>query len=957
MSEADARAQELFLALRERPAHERELALAALARSDPALHSAVTMLFADAAERSDDGFGREPRSESAAADGIRTTDAATDVAADAGNDDRRAGAWRLDRAIAQGALSTVYEAHRADGHYQQRVALKRLRADLGSPQAIAAFRAQRQLLAQLDHPGIAELVDGGGDGDGRPWFAMRHVDGTAIDQWCDRQRLDTAARVDLLIALARILAYVHAQSRYHLDLRPANALVDDAGRVHLIGFGSAGGEPAAIAHAGGAAADLLALGALSYRLLCAHAPTPSADASAAPAPMHRLLAQAPADVAAARAEPDIAALARRLSGDLSAIALKAVAPSPQDRYPSVAEFADDLQRWREHRPVRARQVGAWTRLRMALRRHRVAVALAATLLLAAAAALGFSVWQSRLAASRAEATATVSGLFASTLGTATLAGLGTTPFSSQALLRRTETELRKLDLRRHPAVLAEGLAALARGQATVGDYPHAARLAEEAQRALGGDDDTNGYVAATYVSLLNVRARYGEAERLARQRIGALAAAPGEASARERITFSVELARAQWGMGDTAGALRTVDAALTLARGLRRDNAELIAQLLIERGTYRGRLLRNAQARSDLRIAVAMTERINPILSDDGLEQLIRIASRMSAAPDLVLAERLLQRRQDSLGERHPKTGRAWIMLGFFQLLNNRDVAARQRMLTGIELIEAAYGRKHPEYASALLPWSTAMAGAKRDNVDVLREALRICEATLGPRHESSLQARMALAALLQDLPPSQMRLEHHLEAERLFEENIAIKRQSGLPALYESAFLAHSLFKYRGREQIPRAVALLESVRAQAPLYYGPNDFLPLFANLLWTEVRYLEGNRAEADREFAHLIEVRFGRPGLNSSMTVHTSLMYRALYALETCRRADAEALLSRALQSDLDTLGPTHFASADARGYLNSVRKHGLMLNTTGAQAIPAYELKDANRRAAACARSR
>ena len=986
MTDLATRARLLFHELVQLPAAQRERALAQLAQQDYALHTAVRALL-EADGEAVPILDRSPASLIAGHRQAGDPGECDPGARDPADDDRigvRLGAWRLDRAIARGGMGAVYEASRADGQYQQRVALKCMRAGLVSPELVEAFRVERNQLARLEHPGIALLIDSGVEDDGRPWWAMRYVDGVAIDRWCDEHRVPIAQRVDLLIQAARALAYAHAHGVPHRDIKPANLLVTADGQAHLVDFGpSATFEtlsgahrarlgptsdylaPEALEHAvTGPVTDLYALGVITYRLLCGEGPAPSPvdpsipAASARPAePMERRVANAPQRLAHARGESSVAALARRLRGDLSAIALKAVAPRPQDRYASVDEFADDLRRWREHRPVHAYRAGAWTRLRKGLRRHRAAAAMAALLALVISAAVVVPLWQNRVARSHAEASEAVSDLFASTLGTATLAGLGSTPFSSQTLLAKIETELRRRDLRRHPDVFADGLATLARAQATVGDYPRAARLADEAQRVLGDAEDANGYVAATRVSMLNLRARYAEAERLARTRMAELADRDDDPTHREKVTFGVELARAQWGLGDTRGALRIIDDALAQARDLRSDNAEMIAQLLIQRGDFRGRLLRYREARADLESAISMMERVNPILADDGLEQWVALSLTVDNAPDLARAERLLRHRQATLGERHSKTGRAWILLGLAQMINNRKVVGRQQMLTGQALIEAAYGREHPEYAMTLLPLSNALSGQQRDNVAPLREALRITERTLGPRHESTLQVRRSLASRLSDQPSNLTRPSDHLEAERLFRENIEIKRRAGLPAPMETLFLGHSLLIHGKRADLAQAAALFEQARRDAALYYRPDDRYPLTANQFWYQARYLMGHRAEADRGFARNIDTRIGKPGLTSNLTVHDSFIYRALYAYENCRTSEAETLLKQAVESDTRAFGTDHFTLRDAQGYLLNLRKHGRMVNTTGGQLIPAYELDEANRRAQACSRSR
>lgn len=339
MNASSARALLLFDEFVDLPAAERERRLAALAVAEPDTHAALcALLQADADEggvldRAPAQILSERRQRDAAAPASAGPNDAASAAAAA--DDcadlrigARLGAWRIDRIVGRGRMGTVYEAHRDDGEYQQRVALKCIRAELDSPQSLAALREERNLLARLDHAGIAALVDGGDD-DGRPWFALRYVEGEPIDAWCDLRGLGIGARVDLLLQVCDAVAYAHAQGVLHRDLKPSNVLVTADGRAQLLDFGisaqigpwrEAQSELAAptphyaapeaqLRGAQGPATDLYALGVLTYRLLCGRWPTPlhglrpllhGSDSGAA-LPMAQLAEDS--DVASARAAP------------------------------------------------------------------------------------------------------------------------------------------------------------------------------------------------------------------------------------------------------------------------------------------------------------------------------------------------------------------------------------------------------------------------------------------------------------------------------------------------------------------------------------------------------------------------------------------------------------------------------------------------------------------------------
>ena len=197
----------------------------------------------------------------------------------------------LDRVLAQGGMGTVYEASRADGQYEKRVALKCIRTEVSSPSLVDAFMRERNHLAQLEHPHIAPLLDGGIEADGHPWFAMQLVQGTSMDAWADQQSLSLTERVRLLLQACDALHYAHSQGVLHQDIKPANLLVNADGQVQLLDFGLTASLAAdtlapRIAISQGyappeatrgdrptVASDLWSLGMVMYRLLCERLPT------------------------------------------------------------------------------------------------------------------------------------------------------------------------------------------------------------------------------------------------------------------------------------------------------------------------------------------------------------------------------------------------------------------------------------------------------------------------------------------------------------------------------------------------------------------------------------------------------------------------------------------------------------------------------------------------------------
>ena len=152
---------------------------------------------------------------------------------------RRIGPYRLSRELGEGGMGVVYLAERADQAFEQKVAVKVLRRGLESAEMQARFRRERQILARLEHPNIARILDGGTTEDGVPWLGMELVDGLPIDQWCDQRQLGVEDRLRLFQKVCAAVAYAHRNLVVHRDLKPSNILVTDAGEPKLLDFGIA----------------------------------------------------------------------------------------------------------------------------------------------------------------------------------------------------------------------------------------------------------------------------------------------------------------------------------------------------------------------------------------------------------------------------------------------------------------------------------------------------------------------------------------------------------------------------------------------------------------------------------------------------------------------------------------------------------------------------------------------
>ena len=330
---------------------------------------------------------------------------------------RRLGAYRITREIGHGGMGSVYLAARADDVFHKEVAIKIVRMGLAHADLLRRFHQEREILASLDHPAIARVIDGGSTEEGLPYLVMDYVDGRPIDAWCDEHGLNVSERLTLFRAVCAAVQHAHQRLVLHRDIKPAHILVTPNGDVKLLDFGIAklfadDGLARTLPHTETATrimtpeyaspeqvrgdavhttSDVYALGVVLYELLtgrwpygtrgrllydviraiCDEEPTrPSIAVGQMEEPPRAIVAEGSVDV-----------LRRRLEGDLDNILVKALQKDPSRRYTSVEQFSEDIRRHLEGFPVSARKDTAAYRAHTFVRRHRIGVAAAAIILM------------------------------------------------------------------------------------------------------------------------------------------------------------------------------------------------------------------------------------------------------------------------------------------------------------------------------------------------------------------------------------------------------------------------------------------------------------------------------------------------------------------------------------------------------------------------------------------------
>ncbi|RMI19785.1 MAG: serine/threonine protein kinase, partial [Calditrichaeota bacterium] len=315
---------------------------------------------------------------------------------------QRIGPYRVIEELGMGGMGAVYLAERADGQFEQQVALKLIKTGMATQQILKRFQSERQILARLQHPNIARLLDGGITDDGAPFFAMEYIQGEPITAYCDRHRLSIEERLKLFIMVCEAVQYAHRNLVVHRDLKPNNILVTEEGVVKLLDFGIArmldeeslavGGQT--LTQAGTrvltpeyaspeqvrgepvtTASDIYSLGVLLYELLSGKRPYEVSSTS--PLEMEKIICQTtppkpssafkqlantnpehpvespPGEIARRRGtSPE--KLKKQLSGDLDTICLMALRKEPERRYQSAQQMAEDIKRYLTDRPLLAR---------------------------------------------------------------------------------------------------------------------------------------------------------------------------------------------------------------------------------------------------------------------------------------------------------------------------------------------------------------------------------------------------------------------------------------------------------------------------------------------------------------------------------------------------------------------------------------------------------------------------
>jgi len=662
------------------------------------------------------------------------------------------GVYRIIKQIGVGGMGAVFLAERADGQFEQKVALKLIKRGMDSEEILKRFQGERQILAQLQHPNVARLLDGGMTEEGLPYFTMEYVEGETIDSYCDKRSLTIDERLYLFQTACSAVQYAHRNLVVHRDLKPSNIIVTEDGTVKLLDFGiskvlssaeevaeatrltrigmkimtpeyaspeQVSGEPVTTA------SDVYSLGIILYELLTGHRPykfptrspvdvehvirntepkKPSTAVQQTETTEDGTTTTTPELISRTRSTlPE--KLRKRLAGDLDNICMKALRKEPEQRYGSVDQFLQDITAHLNGQPVSARPATVGYRLEKFVTRHKFGVATAASVLILIGGLVTF--YTLRLAEERdlaqleARKAAQVSEFLAGLFRVSDPGESKGETITARELLERGAKQIEN-ELKDQPGVQATMMAVVGNVYRSLGLYQDARPFLQKA---------------------LELRQRvYGDAHA-------------------EVASSLNDLGKLLQDMGDYSRADSILRSALALREQLADGPSLEVAESANDLAVLYSAMGKHDQADSLLKSSLIVREMLLGPEDDHVAETLNNLAVNLQSKGEYDRADSLMRRvlsqRRRAFGEKHPSVSTALSSLGFILQDKGELNEAGHFFRQALALDRALYGDLHPEVSTDMYHVATVLQmNGKLDSAEMMfREVLALDRKMLGNEH------------------------------------------------------------------------------------------------------------------------------------------------------------------------------------------------------------------------------
>jgi serine/threonine-protein kinase len=794
------------------------------------------------------------------------------------------GNFRAVRRIASGGMSAVYLGKRADGQFDHEVAIKIVSGSFHSPELVSRFRTERQILASLRHPYIAQLHDGGTTNDGTPYLVMEFVDGLPIDDFCDRQVLGIEARLRLFGKVCAAVDFAHRNLVVHRDIKPSNILVTADGTPKVLDFGIAkpleeAGFSRTIVHTREfsramtpeyaspeqvrgesitTATDVYSLGVLLYRLLSGHMPYSTDGANVAaitqaicdaePVRPSTVVTQVgdetvPEKIVAVRGTT-LARLKKLLTGDLDNIVLAALQKDPARRYASARDLSDDIERFLACKPVEARADTLLYRTNRFVHRHKVGVATTAIIL---ALLVGFpSFYSVQLAQQRdrAELEANKSKSVAEFM---------------QGLFDSSDPAIAQGESLTARSLLDEG------ARRIVEDLSDQPELRAAMQDAMGG----------AYLGL----GLYEQSQALLEEALQTRLEILGRNHPDVLQTYT-RMARYSALIGDYETSERRTREALDISRVVHGDRSLPTADLYAELGGVIYEQGRHDESRRHYETALTIYDVVSEVGTSGkaaalrGYGWLLTNVGEFGAAEAAFLEALEILKRTE--GDRHPGVQAVLGQLAYAQMDMGQWDAAESTMREGVALSVEVFGEEHPETSGNLSTLATILQnrGELDEAERLFRRTLDIDDRMLGSVHPYIAMDKNNLAAVLMDQGA-------YGEAERLYRESLDLNRTLHGPDHPETMTSQSNLGVLLARAgAFEEAGTHLEAVLAARRQVLGEEHPSTLTSQYILANHLYAAGDFSASKSLYEHMLDTRRQVLGERHPLVAHALLGYGEL-----------------------------------------------------------------------------